>query len=163
MNNPKPKVEGAAGVDQQHHGQLALLDVALDEGLAHPRGHVPVDVADVVLGLRFAQVREIHAVAVEQAAVVALQLAVEAAHNLPVKALSRAWTILGVSTTRKGEFEEALSYLKRAPDDPEVTEALAQCLYQLDMLAELQALTETKGFARLPSTTRAQITAALRP
>ncbi len=83
--------------------------------------------------------------------------------NLPAKALSRAWTILGVTTTRRGEFEEALSYLKRAPDEPEVTEALAQCLYQLDMLAELQALTETKGFSRLPSATRAQITAALRP
>lgn len=81
--------------------------------------------------------------------------------NLPPKVLARAWTILGVTTTRKGEYEEALSYLKRAPESPEVVEALAQCLYQLDMHEELAALTQSKGFERLPKDTQAQIKSAL--
>ncbi len=81
--------------------------------------------------------------------------------NLPPNVLARAWTILGVTTTRKGDYEEALSYLKRAPDSPEVVESLAQCLYQLDMRDELQALTEGKAFQRLPKDTQTQIKAAL--
>ncbi len=82
--------------------------------------------------------------------------------NLPPKVLARAWTILGVTTTRSGEYEEALSYLKRAPESPEVIEALAQCLYQLDMHEELLTLTKSEGFARLSKETRAQIESALR-
>lgn len=81
--------------------------------------------------------------------------------NLPPNVLARAWAILGVTATRKGEYEEALSYLKRAPDQTEVVEALAQCFYQLDMLEELKALTRTKSFEKLPSDTRAQIMGAL--
>jgi stage IV sporulation protein FB len=81
--------------------------------------------------------------------------------NLPPNVLARAWTILGVTTTRKGEYEEALSYLKRAPDSPEVIEASAQCLYQLDMRDELEGLTRSKGFAQLPKDTQQQIRTAL--
>ncbi len=81
--------------------------------------------------------------------------------NLPPKVLGRAWAILGVTATRKGEYEEALSYLKRAPDQTDVVEALAQCFYQLDMIEELKALTRTKSFEKLPSDTRAQIMGAL--
>src|SRR5690606_15228324 len=37
-------------VDEQHHGELALLDEALDVRLAGARGDVPVDRAHVVAG-----------------------------------------------------------------------------------------------------------------
>lgn len=82
--------------------------------------------------------------------------------NLPPNVLAKAWAILGVSTTRLGEYQEALSYLKRAPDIAEVVEATAQCFYQLDMLEELDALTHSKAFERLPRETQQQITGALR-
>ena len=62
-----------------------------DVGRVHPGGDVPVDVADVVAGLVLAQVGEVHAVAVEQAAVVALEQAVQAADDLPVEALEDAF------------------------------------------------------------------------
>jgi Zn-dependent protease len=84
-----------------------------------------------------------------------------AENNLPPQVLARAWTILGIATTRKGDYEEALSYLKRAPEAPEVVEAKAQCFYQLDMFQELAELTETKPFERLPRDTREQILRAL--
>ena len=81
--------------------------------------------------------------------------------HVPEKVLARAWGILGVTSTRKGEYEEALSYLKRAPDMPDVVEATAQCFYQLDMQDALQALVTTRAFSRLPSDTREAILRAL--
>jgi stage IV sporulation protein FB len=75
--------------------------------------------------------------------------------------LARGWAILGVTATRRGDYQEALSYLRRAPDSPDVIEATAQCLYQLDMFEALEALVTTKAFARLPSDTRAEIMRAL--
>ncbi len=82
--------------------------------------------------------------------------------NVPPALLARAWAILGVATTRQGHFEEALSYLRRAPDSTDVVEATAQCLYQLGMYDALEALATTKAFARLPSETRSEILAALK-
>ena len=75
--------------------------------------------------------------------------------------LAKVWAILGVTTTRKGNYEEALSYLRRAPESPDVVEATAQCLYQLGMFESLEVLVNTKAFARLPSDTRADIIGAL--
>ena len=60
-------------IDQQHHGQLALLDVAFDEGMAHAGGDVPVDGANVVAGLIFADFLEGHAAALEDAAIFAAE------------------------------------------------------------------------------------------
>ena len=87
------------------------------------------------------------------------QLRAEA--HVPPPLLNRAWAILGVTATRKGDYEEALSYLRRAPDSPDVVEATAQCLYQLDNFEALEALVATKAFGRLPSDTRAAILQAL--
>jgi hypothetical protein len=64
--------------------------VLADVGRVHPRGDVPVDVADVVAGLVLAQRREIDTVAVEQAPVVALEQAIQPADDLPVEALEEA-------------------------------------------------------------------------
>jgi stage IV sporulation protein FB len=82
--------------------------------------------------------------------------------HVPAPVMARAWAILGVTATRKHDYEEALSYLKRAPDLPEVVEATAQCFYQLGMLEALEALVGTRAFARLPAETRETIQAALR-
>lgn len=84
-----------------------------------------------------------------------------AENAVPPKLLARAWSILGVVTTRKGDYEEALSYLKRAPDSAEVVEARAQCFYQLGMVDELEGLVASKAFGRLPSDTRSDILRAL--
>jgi Zn-dependent protease len=82
--------------------------------------------------------------------------------HVPAPIMARAWAILGVSATKKEEYEEALSYLRRAPDLPEVVEATAQCFYQLGMLDALEALIGTRAFARLPNDTRDAIERALR-
>jgi Zn-dependent protease len=81
--------------------------------------------------------------------------------NVPAEIVKRTWALLGITTTRKGDFEEALSYLRRAPDSPEVVEATAQCFYQLEMYEALEALVQTKAFERLPGETRDAIVKAL--
>jgi stage IV sporulation protein FB len=82
--------------------------------------------------------------------------------NVPPQLLARCWAILGVTSTRAGRYEEALSYLRRAPDMSDVVEATAQCFYQLGMFDALEALAGTNAFARLPADTRETILAALR-
>lgn len=82
--------------------------------------------------------------------------------HVPTPLLARAWAILGISATRKEAYEEALSYLRRAPDVPDVVEARAQCFYHLGMLDALETLMGTGAFARLPSETRSAIEQALR-
>lgn len=86
---------------------------------------------------------------------------IRAESEVPPQILARIWVILGVTATRKGEYEEALSYLKRAPDCTEVVEASAQCFYQLEMYEALDALTKTRAFGKLPTETREQIESAL--
>jgi stage IV sporulation protein FB len=86
---------------------------------------------------------------------------IRAESSVPPAVLARTWAMLGVIATRKGEFGEALSYLRRAPDAADVVEATAQCFYQLEMYDALRALTETKAFSRLPTETREQILGAL--
>lgn len=81
--------------------------------------------------------------------------------NVPPQIMARGWALLGITTTRKGEFEEAISYLKRAPDSAEVVEARAQCYYQLGMTEELEALVASKAFGKLPSDVRNEILRAL--
>ena len=51
----------AADVDQEHHGELALLLEDLDIGSAETCGDVPVHVADVVTVLILAHLAESHA------------------------------------------------------------------------------------------------------
>ena len=86
----RAEVDRRAQVEQEPRRDLAILDVLADVRRVHPGGDVPVDVADVVAVLVLAQVGEVHAVAVEQAPVVALEQAVEPADDLPVEALEDA-------------------------------------------------------------------------
>ena len=46
----RPEVDRRAQVEQEPGGDLAVLDVLADVRRVHPRGDVPVDVADVVAG-----------------------------------------------------------------------------------------------------------------
>jgi Zn-dependent protease len=82
--------------------------------------------------------------------------------HVPTPILARAWSLLGVTATRREHYEEALSYLRRAPDSTDVVEATAQCFYQLGMYEALEALCGTRAFAKLPSETREAILVALR-
>jgi stage IV sporulation protein FB len=82
--------------------------------------------------------------------------------HVPPLVLTRAWAILGVTATRRENYEEALSYLRRAPDSADVVEATAQCFYQLGMFEALEALCGTRAFAKLPGETREAILVALR-
>ena len=95
----------------------------------------------------------------DEAALLCHQLRKEA--HVPPQLMARAWAILGVVATRKGDYEEALSYLRHAPDVPDVVEATAQCFYELGMFDALEALAGTRAFMRLPSETRDAILSAL--
>jgi stage IV sporulation protein FB len=81
--------------------------------------------------------------------------------HVPPQVMARAWAILGVTATRRGEYREALSYLHRAPDHDDVVEAMAQCFYQLEMFDALEALVATRAFTKLPTETREAILNAL--
>ena len=74
-------------VEQEPGRQLAILDVLTEERRVHPRGHVPVDVADVVTRLVLAQIVEVRADPAEDRPVVPLQPAVQAADHLPLEAV----------------------------------------------------------------------------
>jgi len=86
----RPEVHRPAQIEQKPGGDLAILLEFPDIRSLHPRSDVPVDVAHVVPGLVLAQAGEVHAVAPEQAPVVALEEAVQAADDLPVEALEDA-------------------------------------------------------------------------
>ena len=58
-------------VDNQHHGELALLYVPFDKWASHARRNVPVDRADFVTGLVFTHLRELHSLAFEHRSVFA--------------------------------------------------------------------------------------------
>ena len=90
-----PKPIDARPVEQEPRRQLAILGVLPDERRVHPRGHVPVDVADVVARLVLAEVEEVQADAAERRAVVALEQAVEAADDLPLEAVEELLGRLG--------------------------------------------------------------------
>ncbi len=82
-----PEVDRGTEVQQEPGRDLTILGVLANVRRVHPRGHVPVDGSHVVAGLVLPQVHQVQPVAAEQAAVVALEDAVEAANDLPVQAL----------------------------------------------------------------------------
>ena len=61
----------ARHVDGEHHRELALLDVALDERALHARRDVPVDAAHLVARLILAHLGELHSLPLEHRAVLA--------------------------------------------------------------------------------------------
>ncbi len=84
------KIDRWAEIEQEPGCDFAVFHVLAHIRRVHAGGDVPIDIADVVLGLVLAQIGKIDPVAVEQAAVVALQQAVQAADDLPVQALQDA-------------------------------------------------------------------------
>ena len=86
----RSEIDGRAEVEQEPRRDLAVLVIFADIGCRHPRGHVPVDRANIVAELVFAKCREIEAAAAEQAPIIALEQAVQPANHLPVEALEDA-------------------------------------------------------------------------
>jgi hypothetical protein len=72
----RAEVHRLAQVEQEPGGDFAILVELAHVRRLQPCGHVPVDMAHVVAVLVFAQVGDVHAVAAEQRAVVAVQQAV---------------------------------------------------------------------------------------
>lgn len=62
---------GAGHIDEKEEGLFALFDEAFDEGLSGTCGYIPVDGADFVAGLVFADFVELHAAPFEYALVFA--------------------------------------------------------------------------------------------
>ena len=60
-------------IDDEHDGQFALLDVALDERVAGSRGDVPVDRPHIVAGLVFADLLERQPRPLERGVILAAQ------------------------------------------------------------------------------------------
>lgn len=50
---------------------------------------------------------------------------------VPPRQMDRIWELLSLATTRQGEWEEALGWLKKAPETPETIAAREECERQL--------------------------------
>ena len=75
---------------QIHHKprrHLAVFLVLSHIGRLHARGHVPVDVPHIVMGLVFAQIGQHQSGAAKEAAVITLQLAIQTLEHGPFEAL----------------------------------------------------------------------------
>lgn len=51
--------------------------------------------------------------------------------SMPEKMTQKVWTILGIATMKQGKYDEALSYLKRAPSKSKVRRAIKRCEEEL--------------------------------
>ena len=65
------EISRRAHIHDEHHGELALLREFLHEGVAHARGHIPIDRADFIAGLILAHFVEVHPAPLEDAVVIA--------------------------------------------------------------------------------------------
>ena len=92
---PRAELVAAAAIDGQQHGQLALLDEALDERMAHAGGDVPVDGAHVVAGLVLAHLLEGDAGALEDAVILAAEQVLDGAAGLQLQAADLAQHLAG--------------------------------------------------------------------
>ena len=64
------EISRSADIDHEHDGEFAFFGEFLDEGVAEPGGHVPIDRANFVARLIFPDVFEIHPAAFEDAVVI---------------------------------------------------------------------------------------------
>lgn len=71
--------------------------------------------------------------------------------------MRQVYALLGPAAARMGEHEEALRWLSRAPNSPEVTEAKVESLFALRRDDELRELLDSPAFKRLPSERREEI------
>src|SRR5206468_3676631 len=98
----RAELAAATAVEQQQDGQLALLDEALDERVAHAGGDVPVDGADVVAGLVLADLLKGDAGALEDAAVLAAEQVLDGAAGPELEAADLADDFAGEHGWRCG-------------------------------------------------------------
>jgi stage IV sporulation protein FB len=68
--------------------------------------------------------------------------------------LAEVWALLAVATTAQGEHEEALTYIQRAPDRPDVLAAAIRCHLALGNVAAAQAGLAMPHFSQLPQDTQ---------
>ena len=78
------EVDRRAQVEQKPADHFAIFVVLAHVRRLHPRGNVPIDIADVVVVLIFAQIREINAEPAKKRSIVALQQSVEATDHRPL-------------------------------------------------------------------------------
>ena len=86
---------------------------------------------------------------------------IRAESNVPDTLLDKVWGLLAVSTVRIGEYEDALSYIKRAPPSPMVAEAHVRCLAMLGRADEARKLLDLAPAAKLPEKTKAALSALI--
>src|ERR671929_1342226 len=100
------KIHGGAQVEQKPGGDIAIFDILADVRGRQARGDVPINIANIISGLILAQIGKIHSVAVKEAAVIALQQAIQPADDLPVETLQdtlrrgRGWRCAHVTAPR---------------------------------------------------------------
>ncbi len=81
----RAEIDRRAQVEQEPGGDLPVLVVLPHVGDRQAGGDVPVDVADIVVNLVFAQVGEVQPEPAEERPVVALQQPVETAEDRPLE------------------------------------------------------------------------------
>lgn len=68
---------------------------------------------------------------------------------VPAPVLEKTWRILGLSSFHLGEHADAVSYLRRAPLDTEVGEALLRSLVATDAVGQARELVASREWQRL--------------
>ncbi len=71
--------------------------------------------------------------------------------------------VLGLSSARIGDHEEALRYLRAQPETPDVVEALIECFHVLGRDSELNQMLGTESFHKLPPERQKEILDIVRP
>ncbi len=79
---------------------------------------------------------------------------IRAMNNIPDRVLDKVWQILAIATVRQGDYQEALSYVKRAPINQEIAEVHFICLAKLGKKAEARALLQTPEGSRIAQEVR---------
>lgn len=84
---------------------------------------------------------------------------VRAESNIDSRTLNRVWEVLGVVAALRDHYEEAWSYLKRAPERGRVLEARAACIIALELRGEAKAFIETGKLGKIPPRLQEELTA----
>ena len=84
---------------------------------------------------------------------------VRAEKNLSSRTLGRVWEVLGVVAALRDNYEEAWSYLKRAPERGRVLEARAACIIALEMRGEAKAFVESGKLKKIPERLQSELEA----
>ena len=77
--------------------------------------------------------------------------------NLDSGTLGKCWEVLGVVAAIRDDYEEAWSYLKRAPERGRVLEARAACIIALELRDEARTFLATEKQRKTPRTSAGRI------